>query len=330
MKLVTFAATLLVAGVGFAQNVAAQPGVVWKLATGYRAESFHTQNITAFANDVTRATEGALKIEIYPGNSLVSLDDVRQAVQDGRVDAGETIMTSMVKELSLAGADSVPFVVASYADARRLWVLQRPTMERLLAQRGLKLLYAVPWPPQGLYSKRPIADARDFRSSNMRTYNETTTRIAQFLGATPVNVAMVDVGKALADGRIDSMITSAVTGVENRVWDHVHYYYEINAWYPKNIVMVNLKRFSALSAEARVSVTRAAESAERRGWAASEQAARESVETLRRNGVKIGATPPGLEREIQRIGERFSSEWVKAVGADALEVFIPYFMAASK
>ena len=75
---------------------------------------------------------------------------------------------------------------------------------------------------------------------------------------------------------------------------------------------------------------RAAESAELRGWNASERAAQESVETLRRNGVKIGATPPGLEREIQRIGERFSSEWVKAVGADALEVFIPYFMASSK
>jgi TRAP-type C4-dicarboxylate transport system substrate-binding protein len=251
-------------------------------------------------------------------------------VQDGRVDAGETIMTSMVKDLSLAGADSVPFVVGSYADARRLWALQRPTMERLLAQRGLKLLYSVPWPPQGLYSKRPIADAKDFRGSNMRTYNDTTVRIAQFLGATPVNVAMVDVGKALADGRVDSMITSAVTGVENRVWDHVRYYYEINAWYPKNIVMVNQKRFDALSKEAKAALMRAAESAELRGWNASERAAQESVETLRRNGVKIGATPPGLEREIQRIGERFSSEWVKAVGADALEVFIPYFMASSK
>jgi TRAP-type C4-dicarboxylate transport system substrate-binding protein len=304
--------------------------VTWKLATGYRAESFHTQNISTFANDVARATDGGLKIEVYPGNSLVSLSDVRQAVQDGRVDAGETIMTSMVKDLSLAGADSLPFVVGSYADARRLWTLQKPTMERLLGQRGLKLLYAVPWPPQGLYSKRPITDAKDFRGSNMRTYNETTVRIAQFLGATPVNVAMVDVGKALADGRVDNMITSAVTGVENRVWDHVRYYYEINAWYPKNIVMVNLKRFNALPADTRVALMRAAEGAERRGWTASEMAAQESVETLRRNGVKIGTTPPGLEREIQRIGERFSSEWVKAVGADALEVFIPYFMASSK
>jgi TRAP-type C4-dicarboxylate transport system substrate-binding protein len=311
-------------------SAAASAQVTWKLATGYRAESFHTQNISTFANDVIRATEGALKIEVYPGNSLVALNDVHQAVQVGRVDAGETIMTSMVRDLSLAGADSVPFVVGSYADALRLWGLQKPAMERLLAQRGLKLLFSVPWPPQGLYSKRPIIDARDFRGSNMRTYNDTTVRIAQSLGATPVNVAMVDVGKALSDGRIDNMITSAVTGVESRVWDHVRYYYEINAWYPKNIVMVNLKRFNALPAEARTAVMRAAESAEKRGWAASERAALESVETLRRNGVKIGSTPPGLEREIQRIGERFSSEWVKAVGSDALEVFIPYFMASSK
>ena len=98
--------------------------------------------------------------------------------------------------------------------------------------------------------------------------------------------------------------------------------------YPKNIVLVNLKRFNAPPPETRAIVMRAAEMAEKRGWAASERAAQESTETLRRNGVKINATPPGLERELQRIGERFSSEWVKAVGADSLEVFIPYFMAA--
>lgn len=330
MKLVTFAATWLVAWVGFAQNIAAQPNVVWKLATGYSAESFHTQNISIFAADVSRASDNALRIEVHPGNSLVKLNDVRQALQDGRLDAGETIMTSMVKELPIAGADSLPFVVRSYADARRLWLLQRPLMERQLTQRGLKLLYAVPWPPQGLYSKRPIVDGRDFRGSNMRTHNETTVRIAQSLGATPVNVAMVNVGKALADGHVDNMITSAVTGVENRVWDHVRYYYDINAWYPKNILLVNLTRFNALSPDVQKAVTTAANGAELRGWIASERAARDSTETLRRNGVKINATPPALERDLQRIGERFSSDWVKAVGVDALEVFIPYFMTTNK
>ena len=302
--------------------------VTWKLATGYRAESFHTQNITAFAIEVARSTVNGLRIAVYPGNSLVSLNDVRKAVQDGRVDSGEAIMTSMVKDLNVAGADSIPLVFGSYSDARRLWQLQRPTLERLLAQRGFKQLYSVPWPPQGLYCKRPIVEAKDFRGSNMRTYKETTVRIAQSLGATPVNVAMVDVGKALADGRIDSMITSAVTGVESRVWDHVRYYYEINARYPKIIVLVNLKRFNALPPEIRAIVMRADDIAEKRGWAASELAAPESTETLRRNGVKINPTPLGLERELQCIGERFSSEWVKAVGAAALEIFIPYFMAA--
>ncbi len=304
--------------------------VSWTLATGCSAESFHAQNISAFASELARTSENTLRIEVHPGNSLVKLSDIRKAVQDGRVDAGETIMTSMVKDLPIAGADSIPFVVGSYADARRLWLLQRPLMERQLAQRGLKLLYAVPWPPQGLYSKRPIADGKDFRGSNMRTYNETTVRIAQALGAKPVDVAMVDVGKALADGRIDNMITSAVTGVENRVWEHVRYYYEINAWYPKNIVLVNLQRFNALSPDVQKAVTTAADAADLRGWIASERAVRESTETLRRNGIKINATPPALERDLQRIGERFSSEWVKAVGADALEVFIPYFMKTSK
>src|SRR3954464_135471 len=97
-------AALVAAGTAHAQ-------VSWKLATGYRAETFHTQNIQQFAQEVAQASGGQLKIEVHPNNSLMKLNEIRQAVQDGKLEAGETIMTSLVKEIPVAGADSIPFVV---------------------------------------------------------------------------------------------------------------------------------------------------------------------------------------------------------------------------
>jgi TRAP-type transport system periplasmic protein len=234
-----FLAALLAAGVAHAQTT-------WRLATGYRAESFHTQNIEAFAIEVMEASRGQLKIEVSPNNSLVKLAEIPAAVANGKLDAGEAIMSGMGKEAPLAGADGVPFVVGSYADVQRLWALQRPGIEREFAKLGLKPLYAVPWPPQGLYTTKPIKDIQDLRGQKMRTYNPTTVRIAQLLGATSVDVPMAQVGQALAAGKLDAMITSAVTGVENRVWDGLKYCYELNAWYPKNIVFVNAKSFADL------------------------------------------------------------------------------------
>jgi TRAP-type transport system periplasmic protein len=211
-------AALLAAGASFAQNTPNAAATVWKLATGYRAESLHGKNLVDFAQAVDKATAGRLKIELHPNNSLAKLNDIRAAVQEGRAQAGETIMSSLVKEIPSAGADSVPFVVASYSDALRMWQLQRPSIERAMDARGL----------QGLYSKKPIANEADFQNTKMRTYNATTIRIAQLLGAEPVDVPMVDVAKALADGRMDNMITSSVTGSEKKVWSHTKHYYETN------------------------------------------------------------------------------------------------------
>jgi TRAP-type C4-dicarboxylate transport system substrate-binding protein len=323
MKSIWFVAALAAAQ---GQLCLAQTVTSWKLATGYRAESFQTQNIQQFARDVEQGTAGKLLIELHPNNTLIKLNDINLAVQQGKVEAGETLMTTMVKDIPLAGADSIPFVVGSYKDAQRLWKLQRPGIEKHFTQRGLKLLYAVPWPPQGLHSNKPMKGPADFRGTQMRTYNQTTSRIAEMLGAKPVDIAMMDVGKALAEGRMDNMITSALTGVENKVWGSIKYYYEINAWFPKNAVFVNSKVFDALKPEARAAVLKAAGEAEVRGWQASQAMAASATEELRANGVKIERISSELEHEIKRMGEKFSREWIRSVGNEANDIFVPYYL----
>lgn len=297
----------------------------WTLATGYRAESFHTENIVQFARDTEEATKGALRIEVHPNNALFKLPDIPKAVQADKVQAGETIMTNMVADLPIAGADAIPFVVGTYADARRLWELQRPLIAKHFAKMGLMPLYAVPWPPQGLFTKVPVQSSADFRNKRMRTYNLSTQRIAQMLGAEPVDVPMVEVNQALADARIDNMITSAVTGVENQVWGHIGHYYTINAWFPKNIVFANLKAFEALQPEIREALLVAARQAEVRGWAISQRVADSSTQALADNGMKVGRVPPNFEAELRRLGERFSREWVQSVGNEANTIFVPYY-----
>lgn len=335
--LIALAAAAGLAGLAHAQALTPSsaaktvaPATAWKLATGYRLESFHTQNIIQFASEVSQATQGQLLIEVLPNGTFAKLNDISQAVQQGKAEAGEVIMTSLVKDIPIAGADSIPFVVSNYSDALRLWKLQKPMIERDFAARGLKPLFSVPWPPQGLYSIKPIVSARDFAGTKMRTYNQSTVRIAELLGAKPVEVPMVDVGKALAGGLIDNMITSSVTGVENQVWTYVKNYYEINAWFPKNLVFVNKNAFDQLPKAQQTAVLDAAAVAESRGWTRSQAAALSSLVELRSRGMKVDATPGALDLELKRLGERFSREWVRSVGNDANAIFIPYYSQAPK
>lgn len=317
-----FKALLLVA---FAAAPVVHAQTQWKLATGYRAESFHTRNIAQFAQDVERASAGALRIEVHANNSLFKLGEIPQAVREGKAQAGETIMTTLARDIPLAGADSVPFVVRSYADARRMWDVQRPLIETQLARSGLKTLYAVPWPPQGLFSINPVRSAADFKGTRMRTYNPSTVRIAELLGAAPVDVPMVEVNQALSAGKLDSMITSGLTGVENQVWTQIKHYYGINAWFPKNIVFVNQQAFDALPVPVQQAVTKAASDAETRGWAMSAAVAEESVAELQRKGIKVERPPADFDADLKRLGERFSLEWLRSVGKEANQIFIPFY-----
>jgi TRAP-type transport system periplasmic protein len=309
-----------------AQNaLSLEAPTTWKLATGYAAESFHGQNLDKFAKDIEKATEGKLRIELHPDNSLVKLAEIFKAVQTGRIEAGEVIMTAMTKDVPLAGADSVPFVVSSYEEAAKMWRYQRPLIEKQMADRGLTVLYTVPWPPQGLYATRPIQNASDLRGAKMRTYNTATVRIAQMVGAGAVDVPMSEVSAALATGKMDSMITSAVTGVQNKVWVQLNYYYEINAWFPKNLVFVSTAAFKALPQAIQDAVRDAAQDAETRGWKLSEAAAESSNAELKARGMKVGRPLPVLERELKSMGERFSREWIRTIGHEANQIFIPYY-----
>lgn len=314
----------LVAGVTLlGQTAQAQP--VWRLASGYGVDNFHTVNLNQFAGEVNTAASGALTLEIHPNNSLMKLSEIRAAVQEGKVQAGESIMSALAADIPMAGADSVPFVVRSYADAKRMWRFQRPLLEAHFAKRGLRLLYAVPWPPQGLFSTKPISQVSDFEGTHMRTYNATTKTIAKLLNAQSMDVPSSELTQALADGRVDNMITSAVTGVDNKVWTHVKYFYPINAWVPKNVVYANEKALGELAAPLRDAVLKASVAAETRGWTRSEAVAAASVEVLRQNGVKIELISPSVGAQLKRMGERFSIDWIRQVGAEANSLFIPYY-----
>ncbi|MEX1165811.1 MAG: TRAP transporter substrate-binding protein [Hydrogenophaga sp.] len=297
----------------------------WTLASGYSQTSFHTQNILSFASDVRALSQGGLRIEVQSGGSLVKLTDIPKAVREGKVAAGETIMTNLVADMPIAGADAIPFVVNGYEDAKRLWGLQKPLIETEFARRGLKVLYAVPWPPQGLYSRVALKRPADLRGLTMRTYNQTTTRIAEKLGARALNVATADVSQAFATGKVDAMITSAITGVENRVWEHVRYYYPINAWIPKNTVFVNLKAFEGLKPDIQKALLDAAQRAETRGWALSQALEASSTAELARQGIVVETLPFLFSADFKRLGESFSLEWLRSVGPDANKIFIPYY-----
>jgi TRAP-type C4-dicarboxylate transport system substrate-binding protein len=307
---------------GLATGAAAE--TKWDMPVPYPAGNFHTKNGLQFAQDVEKATNGSLKIQVHPAGSLIKHPEIKRAVRQGSAPIGEILASLAANEAPVYGFDSLPFLATGYAGAKKLYAVQRPYLEKQLASEGLMLLYSAPWPPQGLYSKRELKSVDDLKGLKFRTYNPMIGRIASLAGAIPTQIEVPDLATAFATGRVDVMITSASTGVDTKAEDYLTHYHDTQAWLPRNIVFVNKAAYDKLTDAEKKAVQAAAKAAEDRGWKASEEEMTIKTNALR--AAKIIVLPPSdaLKAGLTKIGDTIATEWAAAAGADGKAMIDAY------
>jgi TRAP-type C4-dicarboxylate transport system substrate-binding protein len=304
---------------------AAQAQTKWDLPSAYPATNFHSENLAQFAKEVADASGGKLQITVHPGASLFKAPEIKRAVQGNQAQLGEILLAAYQNEWQGFGADGLPFLADSYAEARKLYNAQKSTLQKKLADQGMVLLYAVPWPPQGLFTKKPIAALSDLKGSKWRAYSPSTSRIAELIGAQPVTVQAADLSQAMATGVVESFMTSGATGMDNKVYEHLKYYYNFQAWLPKNAVIMNKKAFDALDKASQDAVGKAAAAAETRGWKISQDKDQEYIAALKKNGMEIVEPSAALKAEMRKVvGDPMLKEWLQKAGPDGQAVVDAY------
>ena len=319
------AGLMMVAGLMSVSGAFAQ--TKWDMPTGYAPSNFHTENVKQFAADVEKATGGKLKIQVHDNGSLFKQNEIKRAVQSGQAQAGEFLLPALANEDAMYGIDSVPFLADSYPQALKLWRVSKSAIEQRLGKQGIKVLYGVAWPPQGVYSKKAVNSAADLKGVKWRAYSPQTNRIGELLGAQPATIQAAELAQALSTGVVEAHMTSGATGVDIKVWDSMGkgaYYYDTQAWLPKNLVVVNQKAFDALDKAAQDAVLKAAADAETRGWQRSEARDAETREIMAKNGMVVAPPSAGLKADLKKIGETMLAEWEKNAGADAKGVMEAY------
>jgi TRAP-type transport system periplasmic protein len=314
-------------GALLAPGAFAQPK--WDMPTPYPQTNFHTENIAQFAKDVEAATGGKLVITVHPNGSLFKANEIKRAVQGGQVQIGEVIISGYANEDAFFAMDTVPFLATSYADARRLLDATRSRIESRFDKQGMRILFSVVWPPQGLYTKKPVSSLGDLKGEKIRSYSPTVARMIELVGAQPVTIQAAELTQALATGVVTANFTSSATGYDSKSWELVTHYYDVQAWLPKNVVFVNKKAFEALDAPVREAVLAAARAAEQRGWKTSEEKNKWYLEQLAANKMKVLPPPPALAKELAAIGEKMTQEWVQSAGADG-KAALDAYRAAKK
>jgi TRAP-type C4-dicarboxylate transport system substrate-binding protein len=296
----------------------------WNLPAAYPADNFHTENLTQFAKDVSDATGGKLQIAVHANASLFKAPEIKRAVQTGQAQIGEVLMSLHENEDPLYGVDVVPFLATSFDQARKLWAAQKPVLEKKLSGQGLMLLFAVAWPPQGIYANKEINTVADMKGLKWRAYNVGTARIAELVGAQPVTIQAAELPQALATGVVNSFMSSGSTGYDAKVWESLSHFYDTQAWLPKNMIFVNKAAFDRLDKATQEAVLKAAQVAEDRGWKLAEEKTKWYTDQLAAKGMKVLPPSPELKSGFQKIGEQLTQDWLKKAGPDGQAVVDAY------
>jgi len=317
LKLALIGAALAWGGTAFAQTK-------WDLPAAYPASNFHTENLVQFANDVDKATGGKLKITVHANASLYKAPEIKRAVQQGQAQIGEILLVNFENENPLFGLDGVPFLATGYADSMKLYRASRPAMDKLLAGQGMRLLYTVAWPPQGIYANKQLNSVADMKGLKWRAYSPATAKIAELVGAQPVTVQAAELSQALATGVVDSYMSSGSTGYDSKTYEHIKNWYNTQAWLPKNAVIVNVAAFNALDKPTQDALLKAAADAETRGWKLSEEKNGWYVDQLKAKGMNIITPTPQLAADLKKVGDVMLGEWLAKAGPDGKAIVDAY------
>ncbi len=322
MKFIT--KTALASAIVALAGISSASAADWDMPTPYPDKTFHTVNISQFADDVKAATDGGLNITVHSAGSLIKHPEIKNAVRSGQVPAGEFFMSLLANEDAAFGLDSQPFLATSYDDAKKLWDIQKPVVTELLAKQNLVPLFSVAWPPQGLYTKNEIKTVDDLKGLKFRAYNAALEQFATLAGAAPTQVEVPDIPQAFSTGQVDAMITSPSTGANSKAWDYVTVYTPINAWVPKNVVVVNKDAFDALDDATKTAVMDAAAAAETRGWDMSREETETMTAELKNNGMTVVEPSAELLEGLNAIGTTMLDDLSASASPEAKTILDAY------
>jgi TRAP-type C4-dicarboxylate transport system substrate-binding protein len=296
----------------------------WDMPTPYSENEFHTVNVKRFVAEVKQATGGQLDIAVHANASLIKHPDMLRAVSTGQVNIAEFLLGQFGNEDPVFAADNLPFVAAGWDNAWKFYQAQRPLLEKKLQARGLRLLFSVAWPGQGIYTKNPLKSVADLKGTKFRTYSPQTARLAELLGASPAVIQVPEVPQAFATGTISAMITSSATGTSTKAWEFVKNYYMTSAFHPKNVVVVNERAFRQLPATAQKAVLAAAADAEKRGWEFGKQREQSANKELAANGITMHEPDAAMKAAYRKVGDIMLAEWQKSAGAEGDAIIKAY------
>lgn len=286
----------------------------WDLTTAWGANNFHAQSAIAFADAVRAETDGSVDITVHLSGEIgVKITEKLSAVENGIVQMADMLLFLQAGEAPFLGIDTLPYLIQGQEEMTTWLEVAGPTYDEIFAKHNQKVLYYVPWPSPGVYTKDAIVSADDIDGQRIRAFNATSFTFLEKMGAAPVELPFGELAAAVAAGTVDGAATSTSTGANSKLYQFTGHFNPLNWSMSPDAVTVNLDAWNALTDAERATIEGLADKMEADFWAASAAEDESKTAILVENGMTVSMADDSLNAKMAEAGKSMWADFFEKV-----------------
>lgn len=250
------------------------------------------------------STDGSVDITVHlSGEVGVKSTEKLSAVENGVVQMADMLLFLQAGEAPFLGVDTLPFLIQGQDDMKTWLDVAGPKYEEIFTSHIQKVLYYVPWPSPGIYTKEAVVSADDIEGLRIRAFNATSFEFLNKLGAAPVELPFGELAAAVAAGTVDGAATSTSTGMNSKLYQFTDHFNPLNWSKLPDAVTVNFDAWNELSDDERGIIEKLANDMQEDFWSVSAAEDSSKTKELVEYGMTVSNADDSLKAKIAEAGK---------------------------
>lgn len=251
MSFIRFAAAALLASASLAQ------AETLRFSSFEPPQAYVTKNVlTAWAEDVSKASEGTLDVKMFAGGTLGRAPDQQlKLVEDGVADIAWVIPGYSPGRFTEGSVAELPFLVPdSTIGSKAMWKMVEDGYFSNDYSK-FKLIGVVVSAPNFIASSRKITEPEEMKGINFRGPGPVLLTALKALGSVPIGgITGANLADSISRGLVEGTLTEWTAGETFRVTEVTNHYMMAPLGATPMLVLMNKARYDALPEKAKAAI----------------------------------------------------------------------------
>jgi len=266
------------------------------------------KHLLAMGDKWRRAPGGGATLTIYADGTMGGEADMVRRMRIGQLQAGMLTTVGLSEiEPAVSGLQNLPMMFRSLEEVDYIGEKLQPMLEDRLEKKGFIVLF---WGDAGwvrFFSKDPVIRPEDLKRTKLFVWagDPETVEIYKAAGFNPVPLETVDILPNLQTGLINAVPAPPFVALATQIEKPAPHMLELN-WAPLvGATVVTKKTWDAIPAASKQTLIQAAREAGDLVKADNRRESAESVEAMKKRGLKVHPVPREIEAEWRKATEAF-------------------------